>query len=105
MLSGLAQPGGPGEGAAAEHVGMDLRHGLACLRADVAERPDPLGGQDPGRGHRLGGDSTEQAFRHTKILDLSEIFSCGRLICGGRGAGIGRLRAGIIARHVDNRLA
>src|ERR1700722_7182469 len=117
--------GGPGEGTAAEHVGVDVRHGLARLRAgvedhpvslaadalghrylvslandlvqqagvgrrergdvrvvllrddehvrrrlrvDVPEREHPVGSQDPGGGDRLGGDSAEQAFRHTKIL-------------------------------------
>jgi hypothetical protein len=46
----------------------DHEHVRRRLRVDVAEREHPVGSQDPGGRDRLGGDSAEQAFRHTKIL-------------------------------------
>lgn len=47
----------------------DDEHVRRRLRVDIAKRQHPAGIQDARRGHRLGGDCTEQAFRHTKILE------------------------------------
>ena len=98
----LAQPGGQVREPAAPHVDVDVdvRHAPARLRVNVAEAQDPVGGRDLGHGHYLVGGSTEQAFRHTEILEPLRYLQRFFIVTGRRWHHGGKGRDN--RRHADN---